>query len=259
MPEMADVEVLKRYFNAELRGEKIVGVQVLNPALIRMDDIEGKLTGRKIRGARRYAKYLFLEIDAAGWLVMHFGLTGHLVFEKEKDQKPPAGAMLVIETDRLQIIYKATRVFGMVGWTESPEAFVEEKELGPDAAEIPESEFVERMRAARGAVKPALMDQHKVSGIGNVYADEILFQAKIHPKSSLKDLTVPQLKEIYAEIHRVHEAAVKVGAVRTEMPEWAIMKVRKSSKVCPRCSGKLTDLRLNGRETVVCPNCQKNR
>jgi len=67
MPEMADVEVLKRYFNEELRAETITGVQVLNPALIKMEDLEEKLTGGKIREARRYAKYLFLKFDAAGW------------------------------------------------------------------------------------------------------------------------------------------------------------------------------------------------
>jgi formamidopyrimidine-DNA glycosylase len=256
MPEMADVEVLKRRFNEELRGQKITGVQVLNPALVKTEDLEKKLTGQKIQEAQRYAKYLFLKIDAKGWLVVHFGLTGHLVFEEDRDKKIPSSAMLVISTDKLNLIYIAYRVFGSVDWCAGPDDFIREKKLGPDAAAISKEDFVETFHGLKGAVKPALMDQHKVSGIGNVYADEILFQAKIHPQAPLKDLTASQLKEIYAQIHRVHEAAVKVEAVRTKMPDWAIMKVRKTTKACPRCGSKLKDIQLSRRETYVCPKCQ---
>lgn len=256
MPEMADVEVLKRRFNEELKGETITGVKILNPALVKAEGLEEKLAGKKILEARRYGKYLFLKIDSQGWLIIHFGLTGHLVFEKDKQKKLLSEAMLVLSTASWNLIYEAGRVFGMVGWCASPEIFIQEKKMGPDAGALSESDFLKIMRPLKGAVKPALMDQHKIAGIGNVYVDEILFQARIHPQTSVKNLTAGQLKEIYIQLHRVHQAAVKVGAVRTQMPEWALMRIRKTTKICPNCGSKLENTLLNNRETFLCPRCQ---
>lgn len=257
MPEMADVEVLKRRFNEELKGQTFTGVQILNPALVKgAPDLEEKLIGQKIYEAERYAKYLFVKTGSQGWLVIHFGLTGHLIFEKDKQKKSPSDAMLVLSTTDYNLIYEATRVFGMVGWCEDPQDFVQEKKMGPDAGAVSESDFLQILRPLKGAVKPALMDQHKVAGIGNVYADEILFQAGIHPQTPIKSLSAEKLKTIYKQIHRVHEAAVKVGAVRTEMPDWALMRIRKTTRKCPKCGTKLTFTKLNSRETFFCQSCQ---
>jgi formamidopyrimidine-DNA glycosylase len=258
MPEMADVEVLKRRFNEELKGETISGVTVLNPALVKgVTSLEKKLTDKKIREASRYGKYLFVKIGAEGYLILHFGLTGHLIFETDKEKKIPSSAMMVISTDKFNLIYEAFRVFGMASWCNDPQDFIKEKKLGPDAAEISESEFVNRLRSVKGAVKPALMDQHKVAGVGNVYADEILFQAGVPPQAPAQSLTPTHLKKLYRQIHRVHDSAVKVGAVRTQMPPWAIMKIRKTTRICPKCKGKLKNTLLNRRETLFCPNCQR--
>ncbi len=257
MPEMADVEVLKRRFNEEMKGATITGLKILNPALVKVSDLEKRLTGEKILEAQRYGKYLFIKINANGWLIIHFGLTGHLIFEKELPQKFSSEAMLVISTDLFHLIYEAGRIFGMVGWCNAPQDFIQEKKMGPDAGAISKAEFLKRMRGLKGAVKPALMDQHKIAGVGNVYADEILFQAEIHPQESIKNLTEEQLKTIYDQLHRVHDAAVKVDAVRTRMPEWAMMKIRKTSRICPKCGKKLEMTLLNNRETLTCPQCQK--
>jgi formamidopyrimidine-DNA glycosylase len=256
MPEMADVEVLKRRFNDELKGQKITGVKILNKALVKTTGLVDKLTGNKILESRRYGKYLFVQIDGDGWLVMHFGLTGHLIFEKGKEKKPSSRAMMVIFTDKLDLIYEATHVFGMAAWCDNPEAFIKEKKMGPDAAEASEDDFLEIMQGLKGAVKPALMDQHKLAGVGNVYADEVLFQAGIHPQTSIKNLTAADLKKIHSQIHRVHEAAVKVGAVRTQMPPWALMRVRKTTQICPKCGKKVKNVLVNNRETLFCPHCQ---
>lgn len=256
MPEMADVEVVKRRFQENLIGEKITGVKILNPALVKVPDLEKKITGQKILDARRYGKYLFLKIDAAGWMIVHFGLTGHLLFEKDKHKKYAPSAMLILTTDSFLLIYQAYKVFGSVDWCAEPEDFIREKKLGPDAGSVSENDFVKILRTTKGAVKPALMDQHKIAGVGNVYADEILFQTRIHPKTSVADLTDEQLRKVFAAIHKVHEAAVKVHAVRTKMPEWAFMRVRKTTHQCPNCGGKFKNILVNNRETFFCPHCQ---
>ncbi len=257
MPEMADIEVLKRRFNEELKGQTVTAVKILNPALVKVTELDMKLTGKKILESRRYGKYLFTKIDASGWLVFHFGLTGHITFEKDPEKKLPASAMLVISLSNLQLIYTASHVFGAVSWCETPEDFIGEKKLGPDAGAVSEEEFFEIMRPLKGAVKPSLMDQHKLAGVGNVYADEILFQAGIHPQVPVKSLTEGSLKEIYKQLHRVHTEAVKVDAVRTNMPDWSLLRIRKTSRKCPKCSGELKMIPVNNRETLFCPYCQK--
>lgn len=256
MPEMADVEVLKRRFNEELKGQTISGARILNPALVKgVSGLDKKLAGKKIGDACRYGKYLFIKAGD-GYLILHFGLTGHLIFEPDKNKKLPAGAMLVLTTAPYHLIYEGGRIFGMAGWCADLDDFIKEKKLGPDAAAISEEDFLEKMAGLKGAVKPALMDQQKLAGIGNVYADEILFQAGVHPQVPVKSLAHERLKKIYAQIHRVHEAAVKVKAVRTLMPEWALMRIRKTSKECPKCGTPLKNGLVNNRETLFCPHCQ---
>lgn len=256
MPEMADIEVLKRRFNEEIKGQIVAGVKVLNPALVKMAGLEKKLTGKKIHESQRYGKYLFVKIDSEGWLVVHFGLTGHFIFKKDNPKELSLQAMLVISTDKLHLIYEASHVFGSVSWCDDPQEFIKDKKLGPDAGAISEEDFLHTLRSSKGAVKPALMDQHKIAGVGNVYADEILFQAGIHPQVPLKSLSVERLKKIYTQLHRVHEAAVKVNAVRTQMPDWALMKIRKTTLLCPKCGTSLKNVLVNGRETLFCPRCQ---
>jgi len=255
MPEMADVEVLKRRFNAELKGKKITAVKILNRALVKGEPgLDKKLTGKKIVEAERYGKYLFVNVGD-GFLILHFGLTGHLLFETGK-QKPSSEAMLIISVDGVDLIYEAARLFGMAGWCEDQQAFIKEKKLGPDAASLSQPDFLSILHGVKGAIKPALMDQHKLAGIGNVYADEILFRAGIHPQMPVKGLTLERLRKVHEQVQRVHEDAVKVGAVRTKMPEGSLMKIRKTSKVCPKCGGPLELILVGGRETLFCPHCQ---
>lgn len=258
MPEMADVEVIRRRWNEELKDRVITEVKVLNPALIKgSPGLEKKLTGRKILGSARYGKYLFVKLDPPhGYLVLHFGLTGRLVFEKDKNKKQGPEAMLVISTEVFDLIYEAGKIFGMAGWCSDPENFIAEKKLGPDAAAVSEEIFVDIIRSSKGAIKPVLLDQQRIAGVGNVYADEILLQAGIHPQVPVKTLTVERIKKVFAEIHRIHENALRVNAVRTEMPAWALMKTRKVSTLCPKCMGELRNMLVNSRETIYCPRCQ---
>lgn len=222
MPEMADVEVYKRKLN-------------------------------RIAEAHRYGKYLFLK-SGKGYLVLHFGLTGHLKFV-QKDKKPESGTV-VLETEDTKVVYEPG-LYGKMDRCENIDAFVEKKKLGPDAGSVPEKEFMRIIGKSAGAIKTALMDQHKISGIGNVYADEILFQSKIHPLTPAKKIPEGSLEKIYHEIHRVHQAAVKVGAERPKMPAWALMKTRHSTRICPSCDKVLKNIKVNGRETFFCEHCQK--
>lgn len=257
MPEMADVEVLKRRCNEELKDQTITGVKILNPALVKgAPGLEQKLTGRGILSAERYGKYLFIKLSPQDYLILHFGLTGRLVFEKDKNKRISSEAMLIISTDSFQLIYEGGKIFGMAGWCEAPKNFIAEKKLGPDAGEVSEETFVDIVRSSKGAIKPVLLDQQKIAGVGNVYADEILLQAGVHPQVPVKGLTVARIKKIFEEIHRIHDSAVRVNAVRTEMPAWALMKTRKVSTLCPKCAGGLRNTLVNSRETIYCPSCQ---
>jgi formamidopyrimidine-DNA glycosylase len=257
MPELPDIELLKREILKKACGQTICIVRVLEPKLVKTENFRKKVEGRKIQDAERHGKYLFLKLGSSEYLVLHFGLTGELSIQPVTDKKLPPSSLLVLETEKLLLVYYARQLFGLAECCESIEGYLKEKELGPDAASVSEKKFSEIFHRGSGAVKPALMDQHKLAGIGNVYADEILFQARLHPKTPLKNLTEADLKKVHAQIRRVFDWAYKVEGDRSEMPKESLMRNRKTSQKCPRCGGKVQEIAVGGRETFFCTACQK--
>lgn len=259
MPELPDVEVFKRYFdrtalhrriaNAAIGSERILE-EVSSGVLI------GHLRGHRFERSRRHGKYLFAELDDHTWVVFHFGMTGR--FETFRGQ-PPKGAQLVLDFETgLHLALVMPRKLGRVGLTGNPEEYVDAKGLGIDVLDrkLTFARFRQLAGEHGGMVKCWLMDQSILAGLGNIYSDEVLFQAQIPPQRKLEALDETALKQLYSRTHRVVEAAIEHQADPEKMPRSFLLPHRREGAPCPRCGGKITRIRVCGRTAWYCPDCQ---
>src|SRR5215207_4390014 len=191
MPELPDVEVFKRYVNSTSLHQKIESVKVRNTKIlgdVSARELQSTLKGRRFESTRRHGKNLFVGLDDGGWLLMHFGMTGRLKYFKDTDQDPPHDRFLISFENQYHLAFDCQRMFGKGNLIEDLEEFIREKKLGPDPLELNSSSFRERFEGRKDAVKSALMNQQVVAGVGNIYSNEILFQARVHPGTGVEQL-----------------------------------------------------------------------
>ena len=214
------------------------------------------LKGKHFTDTRRRGKYLILKTPD-NWLLLHFGMTGKLKYFQTNGNIPEYSAMVMNFTNGHSLAYISKRKLGKVTVTQDVKAFFEEHHIGKDALEADSSEFKALMTKKSGGLKSALMDQATVSGIGNIYADEILFQEKLHPETKVKSLGDSNLSSLYNTMRRVMKIAIRHRAKPEDLPKTYLLSVREEGKDCPDCSGKINKITVNGRGTYICPDCQK--
>lgn len=267
MPELPEVEVYRQFVEKTSVKKEIDHIEVLEEKILKNtteSKLNKRLAGRNIIKTNRRGKYLFLELDNGKGLEVHFGMTGH--FEYVQDGINPSSARAILYfKDGEKLVYVDRRKIGHLSEMDSFELMVEDHKLGADALEISFEELHSKLSASKAKIKAALMDQELVSGIGNVYADEILFQAKIHPESKASALKPNHLKNIYRYMVEVMEVAIKYIKVqdgyekgRKMLPAEYLLPVRKEGEDCPGdCGGKVEMIKVAGRTTYFCPNCQE--
>ncbi len=219
-----------------------------------------RLQGRELESTRRYGKHLFLRITDDGWLRLHFGMTGSPAYYRNGAEEGPDPEHTRLRLDFEgggHMAYINVRRLGEIGLVEDPERFVEEEALGPDALDpdFDAEALAELLAGRRGAVKSTLMDQSHIAGIGNVYADEILFQAGIHPETEAGALEPDQVETLHRQMRRVLEAAIDARV--QDFPEWFLLTHRGGDMRCPECGGELETTEVSGRTTYVCPRRQR--
>jgi formamidopyrimidine-DNA glycosylase len=261
MPELPDVEVFKQYLDATSLHKKIESVQITDERVLESlskNKLTRALKGKTFRSARRHGKYLFVELDGGGlWLVLHFGMTGFLKYFKDTDNKSSHPRILIQFTNGYHLSYDCQRMLGEVNVTDDVEKFLRTRDLGMDALDVDLETFKDLLGKTRGAVKSALMNQKLLAGIGNVYSDEILFQAGVHPKTQANKLDEKQLEKIFDDMQKVLETAIDCGADPEKMPEFYILPERRKKGKCPRCSGEIVKEKVSGRTAYFCPKCQR--
>lgn len=262
MPELPDVETYKRYLDATALHQPIAGIRVGAPRLlhgITPQALGRRLHGQAMESTRRHGKYLFARIDEAGWLVLHFGMTGRLRYAKSSGRLPADAELLLRFENGAGLAYIAPRKLGRIDWTEAPDGYAASRRLGPDALSLDCASLRERARGRRGGVKSWLMDQAALAGIGNVYSDEILFQAGIHPRRAVAELADAQLRALYRALRRVLRGAIDAKADPLGMPRSFLLPERHADGHCPRCGGPVAKTRGAGRTAWFCPRCQPER
>jgi len=258
MPELPDVEVFRKTIDDKTIGKSI------NDYTIHVKDLVGssrqklnKIRGHKINSTQRRGKYCFLEIEDFDWLVLHFGMTGSVSYYEDDEEEPEYSAFSFQFKDKGHLSVISKRKLGKIEACKSPDAFAEENDIGTDALELSQDEFLELLDKKRGGIKGALMDQSLLSGIGNIYSDEILIQARLHPKMNLSKIDEKKRKELYTKMNEVLKKAIEVQADPSKLPKNYLIPVRNEGDSCPYCEGKVKKIKISGRGCYICPSCQK--
>ena len=260
MPELPDVEVFKRYLDATSLHKKIEEVRMHDTRVLRGITgrmLQKRLADRQLEKTRRHGKHLFVRVGGMGWLRLHFGMTGFLRYFKRTDKKPDHVAMTIRFVNGFCLVYDNQRRLGQIGWVDSPEAFARGESLGPDALnDLNFDRFKEVMSGRRGYVKSALMNQQVIAGIGNVYADEILFQSRIWPRTCVEEMTAQDLRKVSGAIQKVLRTAVRAKTDPEAFPKDFLIRNRGKNRNCPRCGGRIEKVTVSGRSGYACPDCQ---
>jgi formamidopyrimidine-DNA glycosylase len=265
MPELPDVELYKRYLDKNALRQTIERV-VVNDARILgdlpPDAFVSRLTGNRFEESRRHGKHLLVRLKKDDWLTLHFGMTGNLVYFRDEADDPPYDRVRFDFVGGRHLAYVNRRMLGRVGLADDADAFIEGEELGLDALDraFDLDAFARAVEGRRRDVKSVLMDQTMIAGIGNIYADEILFQARLHPKTPVTSLDERQRAELFRQIKAVLQTAIERGAGAEEflerLPDHFLLPQRKQGGKCPRCGSPIATLKAAGRTSYYCPRCQ---
>jgi formamidopyrimidine-DNA glycosylase len=260
MPELPDVEVFRRYLESTALHKRITAVEVHSQRIL--EGVSGKrlrstLEGAAMEEAARHGKYLFARLDRGGELVLHFGMTGFLKYYKNRVEQPEHERLRFHLENGYSLAYDNQRLLGRVFLTPVRARFIRDRGLGPDALSVDFERFTSILRRGRGAVKSTLMNQKMLAGLGNIYTDEILFQAAIHPKSALDGLGEEDLRAVYEQMRAVLQKSIEIQADPERMPRGYLLPHREPDAPCPRCGGRVRKIYVSGRATYFCPACQE--
>ncbi len=260
MPELPDVETFKHYLDATSLHQRITGVEVHDAYVLKgvsARELARRVKGHRFESSRRHGKHLFVRADRDLWLRLHFGMTGSLRYFKHEEQAPRHTRVLFVFANAHSLAFEDQRKFGEIGLIEDVNEFLEKRALGPDALDITLSQFREILGKHRGAVKTILLNQKLIAGIGNIYADEILFRARIHPATQVSTLKEKAVTKLLRATRNILEKAIEAKADMDRMPKSWLLPHRGKGGKCPRCGRELKSATIGGRTAWFCAHCQK--
>jgi formamidopyrimidine-DNA glycosylase len=260
MPELPDVETFKRYLDRTSLHQRITDVDVRSAYVLKgvsAGELARRLKGRRFESSCRHGKHLFVRVDGDLWLRLHFGMTGSLRYFKHQEQAPRYTRVLFMFEKHHCLAFEDQRKFGEIGLINDVNEFLRKRALGPDALNIGLSQFKEIFAKHRGAVKTMLLNQRLIAGIGNIYADEILFRARIHPATQVSALKEKTVAKLFRTGRHILKKAIEAKADVSLMPKsWLLPRRGKGGK-CPRCGRQLKSSTIGGRTAWFCAHCQK--
>jgi len=268
MPELPELENVKEVLNRRVAGQTITGVEVLPPggAIVVRDlthnGFEKTLAGQTLSAVGRRGKFLILQFsDSSLTLVINLKLTGRLQLATPQDKKLPKTHLIFSFSGGGQVRYVDQKQMGQLYLTPDLALAPDFAEMGPEALEISWADFRARLKRFPGEIKSTLTQKRFVAGIGNAYADEILWAAQIHPYRRRSSLSAEEIERLYAAMQAsLREAIEKVRAANGEeihKENRAFMAVHlKTGEPCPRCGNAISMVNANQRLTNFCRACQ---
>ncbi|MGH9661087.1 MAG: bifunctional DNA-formamidopyrimidine glycosylase/DNA-(apurinic or apyrimidinic site) lyase [Bryobacteraceae bacterium] len=258
MPELPEVETIVRGLRPWLEGRRIKRVECLCPRMARGD--LARIEGRRIQNFRRHGKFILADCEGV-FLAIHLGMTGKLLLEGD----PGRYTRVVFTLEGGVLLFDDVRTLGRVEVAARLPARI--ARLGPEPLAIGPEEFIERLGGRRGRVKPLLLNQTFLRGIGNIYADEALFRAGIHPRTAAARLSRARARRLHAAIREVLEEAIAAGGSSISDYVDATGKLGefqfqhrvygREEEACPRCGAAIRRIVLAQRSAHFCPRCQR--
>lgn len=262
MPELPEVETVVRSIRHHLLGRRIINVALSSHRVTRGDHTltAQALSGATIQHVRRQGKQILIDLDN-GLLYIHLGMTGKLLWNAE----PGKYTRAFFHLDEGQLAYDDTRMFGRVEYFTVPPILV--SRVGPDALTVSAPDFYARLQKYRGAIKAVLLNQTFISGVGNIYADEALFAAGIHPKTAAPRISKARALRLHTHLLEILKLSIESkGSSISDYVDSAGQRgsfqllhnvYGKKDEQCPRCSGLIRRIVLAQRGTHYCPRCQR--
>jgi formamidopyrimidine-DNA glycosylase len=272
MPELPEVETIVRCLRPRLLGLKIKDAKISWPKLLRnrSQGPLGQLRGRKIIGLRRRGKMIRLDLGGGLTLLFHLKMTGQLLFCRRTEPRDKHTHFVIsFGHPQRELRFRDVRKFGFILLlkTSEEESSAELRSLGPEPLEMGLAAFLKLLQGRRGRIKPLLLKQNVIAGIGNIYADEILFQAGIHPASEVTRFRPRDMVKLWKAMRQVLGQAIESRG--TSIRDYrdgdglegsyqdCLCVYGRESFPCPRCGGKIKRLRIAGRSSHICPRCQR--
>ena len=281
MPELPEVQTVVTTLRPRIVGRVIAAVNLAREDIVRPAgvDLPGCLRGRRIEGVERRGKRIVIRLDDRGLFYVHLGMTGQFTVEKP-DAPAKAHTHLVMELegpgvrgqgsgktddDVVTLRFRDPRRFGGVFWCGCGEDA--ETGLGPEPLGMRAGELARRLGKTRRAVKNALLDQRVVAGLGNIYVDEALFEARVHPLKLACDLTADEVGRLNRAIKKVlrrairHRGSTLRDYVDADGEIGGAQRLHRvygrEGRECVACGGEIERIVLGGRSTHFCPKCQR--
>ncbi|RAJ98124.1 formamidopyrimidine-DNA glycosylase [Larkinella arboricola] len=275
MPELPEVEIYRLYLESSSLHQPIENIEVDDPNLLTVPftTLYETLVGRWFTGTRRIGKNLFVLTDGPDPLDqpvivhMHFGMTGDLAYYHSSLDRPKYARIVFHFRNGFNLGFICPRKFERIGLIDDIPAYLKRKKIGKDGLAISLSELTEQIRRKKALIKPVLMDQSTVAGLGNWIVDEVLFQARVHPEKRTENLTDNEIRQLHDAIQLVLTTAIRHEAQYRDFTINFLIHVREwddspyddveAHKFCPRCGTRIAKSEVGGRTTYFCPNDQQ--
>ncbi len=286
MPELPEVETIVRGLEKKVKGMTFLDVWTDSPQLFKkvsFKELKKKIKGKKIENVRRRGKNIIFDLTGDYALLIHQKITGHLLLGKWKRERRVwvSKTKGVLQSDpmnrflrviffldgKLDIALSDLRKFAKIELWEREELEGSLKGFGPEPMTLSLGEFKKLFPGKRGKIKQILMDQSFVAGIGNIYASEILWEARISPLREAGKIKEEELKRIYLAIKKILKKAIKlqgdsfsdfrkVSGEKGRYQDFAKVYQKEGEK-CPACRSRIKRIKQGGRSSFFCPSCQK--
>jgi len=274
MPELPEVETIKKDLEEKVKGKRVKRVKIKNEKCIKAPspvEFVKRIENKIFREIQRRGKFLIVKLDSLDALIIHLKLTGQLIYFPKEGEELNYTRLIFIFDDHTQLNFADLRGFGNI-WL-LPEGRLSTipalADLGPEPLgdEFTVEKFKKLLKGRKGKIKPLLMDQSFIAGIGNVYSQEALFLAGIHPERNPSKLVDEEIEKLYNNLRKILREAISYRG--SSVDTYVDLEGRKGNyeqhlnvygregQSCPRCGAIIRRITISGRGTYFCPRCQR--
>ena len=271
MPELPEVETVVRSIRPLIVGKtiKMVETAVDYPKVLATHapaEFNRLIRGQSIVAARRRGKYIVLELNS-GYLLIHLRMTGRLLARLGPEDKSRHITATIVFSDRSKLYFKDYRKFGRFYYSDSLDFLEDKLGIEPLGGSFTAAWLINQLKESKRKVKPLLLDQSFIAGLGNIYVDEALWAANIHPEISSNRISVAKIRKLHSAIREILRVSIEHNG--TTIINFAfgdnstgefvnqLQVFDRKDHPCPRCQTPITKTRVAQRGTYLCPKCQK--